>query len=337
MHLVTGGAGFIGSHLVNRLVGMGQRVRVLDNFSSGKKDNLSDVENKIELIVGDILDPEALKKAMTGAEVVFHQAALRSVPFSVENPVLVNRVNVEGTLNVLTAALQGGVRRVVYASSSSVYGNGNPLPLNEDQPPHPLSPYAASKLAGEHYCRIFTGLYGLQTVSLRYFNVFGPRQDPTSLYAAVIPRFIHSALRGEPLEIHGDGLQSRDFTYVDNVVSANLLAAYSRHAIGGVFNIGQGRDHTLLDFIKELQRVLGVEVRWVHTESRAGDVRHTRADLTRAERDLAYGATVTFEEGVAKTAASLNRPYSFSRHERPGNGDPVQGTSMRAATPRRAG
>ncbi|MBI3060102.1 MAG: NAD-dependent epimerase/dehydratase family protein, partial [Deltaproteobacteria bacterium] len=216
MYLVTGGAGFIGSHITQRLVAMGERVRVLDNFSFGKQENLRGLEDKVEVIFGDLLDQGVVQKAMEGVEVVFHQAALRSVPFSVENPALVNRVNVEGTVNVLVAARDSGVRRVVYASSSSVYGNGLVLPKSEQQIPSPISPYAVSKLTGEYYCKVFTELYGVETVSLRYFNVYGPRQDPNSQYAAVIPRFIRWAFRGEPMEVHGDGLQSRDFTYIDN-------------------------------------------------------------------------------------------------------------------------
>ncbi len=241
MYLVTGGAGFIGSHIVERLVGMGESVRVLDNFSSGGLENLRNLMDKIDLVFGDLLDQAVVQKAMEGVDVVFHEAALRSVPFSVENPALVNRVNVEGTVNVLIAARDAGVRRVVYASSSSAYGNTKVLPKSEQQLPSPVSPYAVSKLTGEYYSKVFTELYGLETVSLRYFNVFGPRQDPTSQYASVIPRFIRWANRGDPLEVHGDGLQSRDFTYIDNVVSANLLAAHSLEGIGGVFNVGQGK------------------------------------------------------------------------------------------------
>jgi UDP-glucose 4-epimerase len=213
LYLITGGAGFIGSHIAEKLVATGERVRVLDNFSSGKRANLAGLEDKIEIVCGDILDLEVVKKAADRVQVVFHQAALRSVPFSVENPTLVNRVNVEGTLNVLTAARDVGVKRVVYASSSSAYGRGSMQPKKETDTPGPISPYAVSKLAGEYYCKVFSELYGLETVSLRYFNVFGPRQDANSQYAAVIPRFIQWALEGSPLEVHGDGLQSRDFMH----------------------------------------------------------------------------------------------------------------------------
>lgn len=239
---------------------------------------------------------------MDGVEVVFHQAALRSVPFSVENPALVNRVNVEGTVNVLIAARDARPRRVVYASSSSVYGDSLELPKSEQFLPRPVSPYAVSKLAGEYYCRVFSQLYGLETVSLRYFNVYGPRQDPTSQYAAVIPRFIHGSLGGEPLEVHGDGLQSRDFTYIDNVVTANLLAAQCRDGIGEAFNVGQGSAHTLLDLTNLLQDILGTELRLLHTGGRPGDVRHTLADISKAERCLDYKPEVSFEEGIVRTA-----------------------------------
>jgi UDP-glucose 4-epimerase len=302
MYLVTGGAGFIGSHIVQRIVAMGERVRVFDNFSSGKQENLCGLEEKVEVIFGDLLDQGVLSKAMEGVEVVFHQAALRSVPFSVENPALVNRVNVEGTVNVLIAARDARVTRVVYASSSSVYGDSLELPKSEHSLPKPVSPYAVSKLAGEYYCRVFSQLYGLETVSLRYFNVYGPRQDPTSQYAAVIPRFIHWSIRGEPLEVHGDGLQSRDFTYIDNVVSANLLAAQCRDGIGEVFNVGQGSAHTLLDLANLLQDIFGMELRLLHTRGRPGDVRHTLADISEAERYLDYRPEVSFEDGIVRTA-----------------------------------
>jgi UDP-N-acetylglucosamine/UDP-N-acetyl-alpha-D-glucosaminouronate 4-epimerase len=302
MYLVTGGAGFIGSHIVQRIVAKGERVRVFDNFSSGKQENLCGLEEKVEVIFGDLLDQGVLSKAMEGVEVVFHQAALRSVPFSVENPALVNRVNVEGTVNVLIAARDARARRVVYASSSSVYGDSLELPKSEQSLPRPVSPYAVSKLAGEYYCRVFSQLYGLETVSLRYFNVYGPRQDPTSQYAAVIPRFIHWSLRGEPLEIHGDGLQSRDFTYIDNVVTANLLAAQCGDGIGEAFNVGQGTAHTLLDLANLLQDILGMELRLLHTRGRPGDVRHTLASISKAERCFDYRPHVSFEEGIVRTA-----------------------------------
>jgi UDP-glucose 4-epimerase len=307
MYLVTGGAGFIGSHIVQRILAMGERVRVVDNFSSGRRENLAGLEDKVEVILGDLLDQGVVRKAMEGVKVVFHQAALRSVPFSVENPALVNRVNVEGTVNVLIAARDAGVRRVVYASSSSVYGNSMLLPKNEQQLPSPISPYAVSKLTGEYYCRVFTELYEIETVSLRYFNVYGPRQDPSSQYAAVIPRFIRWAFLGESLEVHGDGLQSRDFTYIDNVVNANLLAAQCQDGIGEAFNVGQGTAYTLLDLINLLKDILGMELRLLHTRGRPGDVRHTLADISKAERCLGYRPHVSFEEGIARTVQFLGR------------------------------
>ena len=307
MYLVTGGAGFIGSHIVERLVSMGKSVRVFDNFSFGSKENLNGIGERVEILSGDLLDLDAVQRAMKGVQVVFHQAALRSVPFSVEHPTLVNRVNVEGTLNVLTAARDAKAGRVVFASSSSVYGEEKKLPSSEQQLPKPISPYAVSKLAGEHYCNAFTKLYGLKTVSLRYFNVFGPRQDPNSEYAAVIPRFILCALRGEPFQVHGDGLQSRDFTYIDNVVDANLLAASTRQGIGGVFNVGQNRAYTLLDLIDLLRSVLKTELRGFHTEARPGDVRHTLADLSQSRRHIGYDPVVSFEEGIVKTAKYFSR------------------------------
>ena len=307
MYLVTGGAGFIGSHLVEKLVAIGERVRIIDNLSSGKHANMAGFEGKIELIVGDLLDYAAVCKAMEGVQVVFHQAALRSVPFSVENPTLVNRVNVEGTLNVLTAARDARVKRVVYASSSSVYGKGTMLPKSEHETLSPISPYAVSKLTGEYYCRVFSELYGLETIGLRYFNVYGPRQDPSSQYSAVIPRFISWALQGEPLEVHGDGLQSRDFTYIDNVVAANLQAAHSQLGIGGAFNVGQGKAHTLLDLIDLLEEIVGTKLHLLHTAGRAGDVRYTRADISESQRCLGYRPQISFEEGLVRTVEYFGR------------------------------
>jgi UDP-glucose 4-epimerase len=320
MYLVTGGAGFIGSHIVRRLVSTGERVRVLDNFAAGKLENLQALDDKVELIRGDILDQALVEKATQGVEVVLHQGALRSVPFSVENPALVNRVNVEGTINILIAARDAKVRRVVFASSSSVYGNTKVFPNSESVSPSPVSPYAASKLAGEHYCRVFTGLYGLETISLRYFNVFGPGQDPHSQYAAVIPRFIRSALRQESLQIHGDGLQSRDFTYIDNVVEANLLAARCQDGIGEVINVAQGKSYSLLDLVDALQKVFERKLETFHTTARPGDVRQTLADISRAERFLGYKPTITFEEGIARTVGYFMKKTTDSQ---------VYGSAMR--------
>ena len=308
MDLVTGGAGFIGSHLVEELVRRGRTVRVLDNLSTGHRGNLAAVADRIDFVEGDILDPATVRAAMHGVRRVFHQAALRSVPRSVDDPQSSNRVNVEGTLNVLVAARDAGVERVVYASSSSAYGRTDVLPLTETMAPQPVSPYAVSKLAGEYYCQVFTRVYGLATVGLRYFNVFGPRQDPASQYAAVVPRFIAAAFRGESLEIHGDGLQSRDFTYVGNVVAANCLAAESDRAAGEAFNVACGNQHTLMDIVERLRGLngpYGAPLRWHHTPDRAGDVRHTRADITKARRLLGYEPLTDFDEGLAITIASM--------------------------------
>jgi UDP-glucose 4-epimerase len=301
MYLVTGGAGFIGSHIVRRLAAEGKQVRVLDNFFAGTMANLDGLNGSVEVIKGDILDPQTLESAMKGVQVVLHQAALRSVPFSVENPALVNRVNVEGTINVLLAARDGGVKRVVFASSSSVYGSTKIFPNRESLTPSPISPYAASKLAGEHYCRVFTLLYGLETIALRYFNVFGPRQDPNSEYAAVIPRFITKALRQQPLEIHGDGLQSRDFTYIDNVIQANLRAAQCQSGFGEAFNVAQGKCYSLLDFVSLVEGIIERKATTVHRPPRAGDVRQTLADISRSQQILGYNPAVSFEEGVLRT------------------------------------
>jgi nucleoside-diphosphate-sugar epimerase len=312
-YLVTGGAGFIGSHIVKELLKTGARVRVLDNFSTGKRENIkfSDlpddiVDRSLELIEGDIRDLDICRKACDGVDYVLHQAALRSVPKSLDDPGATNEVNVNGTLNVLLAAKEKGVRRVVYASSSSVYGDSNHLPQQEDQKPSPISPYAVSKLVGEYYCSVFSKIYGLETISLRYFNVFGQRQDPQSEYAAVIPKFIQAALRGKPLEIHGDGLQTRDFTYVSNVVEANLLATKVPNTNGGVVNIACGKRYSILDIGKGISEVLGKKLEFYHIKSRTGDVRHTLADISLAMRLLGYEVKVGFIEGLTKTIEYFN-------------------------------
>ena len=307
MYLVTGGAGFIGSHIVERLAAMGERVRVLDNLSAGNAEYLAGLSHRVELVTGNLTNSSVLRRATTGVNVVFHQAALRSVAQSVENPSLVNQVNVEGTLNVLLAARDAGVHRVVYASSCLVYGNTETIPQSEDLPLCPSSPYAVSKLAGEHYCKVFAELYGLETVTLRYFDVFGPRQDPGGAHPTVIARFIDAALRGEPLEVHGDGLQTRDFTYIDNIVDANLLAAESAEAAGEIFNIGQNRSVSLLDLIDLLRRMVRSELRWSHVQTRSGDVKHSRADISKASRILGYRPRVSFEEGLQRTIDYLRR------------------------------
>jgi len=298
--VVTGGAGFIGSNIAEGLLRRGDRVRVLDNLSTGSRENLA-AAGDVELVEGDLRDPDAVARAVRGAEGVFHEAALRSVPRSVDDPTSTNDVNVTGTLNLLMACRAAGVRRVVYASSSSAYGDDPSLPKVETLPANPISPYAVSKLAAEHYCRTFARLYGLETVSLRYFNVFGPRQNPESKYSAVIPRFLQLALDGEPLEIHGDGEQSRDFTFIDNVVQGNLLAMDVDGVSGEVFNIACGTRHSLLAIADAIGAFLGRSLDREHTPPRAGDVRHTLADIGKAQRLLGFAPTVHFDEGIRRT------------------------------------
>jgi nucleoside-diphosphate-sugar epimerase len=300
LYLVTGGAGFIGSNLVDALVARGDRVRVLDDFSTGRRENLP-AQPGVEVVEGDLRDAAVVRRAVAGVDGVFHQAALRSVPRSVDDPLSSNQVNVTGTLVLLLACRDAGVRRVVYASSSSVYGDDPALPKVETLPTRPISPYAISKLAAEHYCQTFARLYGLETVSLRYFNVFGPRQNPESKYSAVIPRFLAQALAGEPLEVHGDGEQSRDFTYIDNVVEGNLRAMAAPGVSGEVFNIACGTRHSLIAIADAIADFLGRQLPRAHTAPRAGDVRHTLADITKAERLLGYRPKVDFATGMRST------------------------------------
>ncbi len=302
-YLVTGGAGFIGSHIVAHLVGQGEEVRVVDNFLTGSMRNLNGISDKIELIEGDIRDEALMRRAMQGVRYCLHQAALPSVPRSVEDPLGSHDINVNGTLNVLMAARKEGVERLVYASSSSVYGDLPTLPKREDMPTRPLSPYAVNKLAGELYTGIFYSLYGLPTVSLRYFNVFGPRQDPDSPYAAVVPIFISAMRENHPATIHGDGEQSRDFCYVDNVVSANLLAcsAPAEQVAGRAFNIACGKRYSINHLVRVLNEVLGTRVNPVYSEPRNGDVRDSLADISLARRYLGYEPSVEFLEGVKRT------------------------------------
>jgi nucleoside-diphosphate-sugar epimerase len=304
-YLVTGGAGFIGSHIVDELVRRGEQVRVLDNFSTGKRENLSSSishqQSALEVIEGDIRDLDTVRRATCGVDYVLHQAALPSVPRSVADPMTTNEVNVTGTLNVLMAAREANVKRIVYASSSSVYGNSPTLPKREDMSTNPLSPYAVSKLAGENYCRAFHQVYGLPTLALRYFNVFGPRQDPTSQYSAVIPKFIAALLRGEPPTIYGDGTQSRDFTYVANVVQANLLACERDEALGQVMNVACGERHTLLDLHSELAALVGRDLAPTFDRPRAGDVKHSLAAIDLASERLGYKPCVGWREGLRET------------------------------------
>ena len=312
--LVTGGAGFIGSNLAEALVIDGQRVRVLDDLSTGSRVNLTD---DAEVVTGDVRDPATVMDAVGDAEVVYHLAALTSVTRSVRDPVTTNDVNVRGTLTVLEAARQAGVRRVVYASSSSVYGDTEVLPKHEGLPANPVSPYGVSKLAGEAYCRDFTRVHGLETVALRFFNVFGPRQDPRSEYAAVIPRFIPRMLAGEPPVVFGDGEQTRDFTFVDDAVTVCLSAADAGpDASGEAINVSGGGRISILDLIGLLNRVLGTKVAPEHERPRPGDVRHSHADLGKAERLLGYRPSVPIEEGLARTAEWFDgRPSVAPRSE----------------------
>ena len=300
-YLVTGGAGFIGSHIVTALVERGDRVKVLDNLSTGSRQNLAPLADRIELLEGDLLDETVVEQAVTGAEVVYHQAALASVPRSVEKPLETHAACVTGTLHVLDAARRAGVRRVIYAGSSSAYGNQPKMPKCESDLPNPLSPYAAAKLAGEYYCRAFTESYGLETVVIRYFNVFGPRQDPNSEYSAVIPKFVTAMLAGQRPTVFGDGRQSRDFTFIDNVVAGNLAAEHAPGAVGRVFNIACGQQFSLLELIVSINRVLGTNVEPQFAPPRAGDVRESLADIAAAREVLGYEPTVDFDEGLRRS------------------------------------
>ena len=304
---VTGGAGFIGSNLVRGLLREDRRVRVIDNFSTGRRANIGDLleteRDRLELWEGSVTEPDFLRHALRGVEVVFHQAAIPSVPKSIADPWLSNHHNITGTLAVLVAAREAGVRRVVYAASSSAYGDTPVMPKTESMPARPLSPYALTKFAGEEYCRIFHQVYGLETISLRYFNIFGPFQDPASQYAAVVPNFIHRLLRGLPPVIYGDGTQSRDFTYVENAVAANLLAAAAPpEACGRVFNIACGRRMDLNALAGTLNAILGTRLAPVYEPGRAGDVKHSLADIQEARRWLGYSPLVDIEAGLRRTA-----------------------------------
>ncbi len=299
--LVTGGAGFIGSNLVRALLARGDEVRVLDNFSSGNRANLAGLEHEVELVEGDLRSYERVHAAVRGVEVVYHQGALPSVPRSVQDPLTTTAVNVEGTLNVLLAARDEAVRRVVNASSSSVYGNEGELPRAETQLPDPISPYAVAKLAAERFCTSFSRVYSMEVVSLRYFNVFGPRQDPLSQYAAVVPRFIRAVAAGQPVTVYGDGEQSRDFTYVDNVVAANLLAAGAASVHGEIVNVATGSSVTVNELADTIGRLLDLSVEKAYEPERKADVRASWADLASARRLLGYETQVDLEEGLRRT------------------------------------
>jgi UDP-glucose 4-epimerase len=301
--LVTGGAGFIGSNLTEALLERGHSVRVLDDFSTGKKENLifDKTYPSLEIVEGDLRDLHTCQKTIQGMEYVFHQGALPSVQRSVEDPETSNAVNVGGTLNILLAARDNGVKRVIYAASSSVYGDTPTLPKHEEMPPSPLSPYALQKHVGEHYCRLFYQLYGLETISLRYFNIFGPKQDPNSLYSAVIPKFIDALLQGRSPIIFGDGEQSRDFTYIENVVQANLLAMSADQLHGEAVNIACGQRISLNQLWSALKEILGSKQDPIYQEPRRGDVKHSLADIRKAKELIQYGPKVGIEMGLRKT------------------------------------
>ncbi len=300
-YLVTGGAGFIGSHIAEELVNRGEEVRVIDNFLTGKRDNLASFIDKVEFIESDIRDLKTCQKVVRGVDFVLHQAALPSVPRSIENPLLTSEINIQGTLNLLCAARDADVKTFVFASSSSVYGDDPQLPKVEDMKTSPLSPYAVTKNVGELYCQVFNQIYGLSTICLRYFNVFGPRQDPFSQYAAVIPNFIVKMLEGEQPVIFGDGQQSRDFSYVSNVVVANIIATRAAESSPDVFNIACGERTTVNSLVEKINEILKTNIAAIYEEPRPGDVKHSFADISKAEKMLKYLPAVSFKEGLEKT------------------------------------
>ncbi len=309
-YLVTGGAGFIGSNLVEALLARGHRVRVLDNFATGNRENLKPFLGQIELIEGDLRSYHIVREAVSGMDFVLHQGALPSVPRSIQDPVTTNDVNVTGTLNLLHAALDARVQRVVFASSSSIYGNSPELPKREDMIPNPLSPYAVSKLAGEKYCQVFSQIYGLHTVCLRYFNVFGPRQNPDSQYSAVIPKFIKAILCDQRPTIYGDGEQSRDFTFVENVVSANILATEVDCPPGMVMNCAAHQRITLNELVEHVNRILSKKIQPEYTDPRPGDVKHSFADIALIKKTLGYEPAVYFEDGLRRTIEWFKNQYN---------------------------
>jgi len=310
--LVTGGAGFIGSHLADRLLADGWEVRVLDDFSSGREDNLAEAGRRVEILKGDVRDADLLATALAGVEVAFHQAAVPSVPRSIAEPLRTHDVNVNGTLNLLEQARNAGVRRVVYAASSSAYGNTPTLPKIETMPATPMSPYALQKYVGEVYCRLYAELYGLETVALRYFNIFGPRQNPDSEYAAVIPRFLRACLLGERPRIYGDGEQTRDFTFVADAVSANVLAADAPRASRRVMNVGGGGRTSLNALLAAIREVTNSTLEAIHEPGRAGDVRDSLASLDRARDLIGYAPQVDLREGLRRTLESMQAQVEAS-------------------------
>ena len=303
--LVTGGAGFIGSHIVRRLLANGERVRVVDNFCTGNRERLTDVLAAVDFVEADLADPLVCDRVAGGMDYVIHQAAIPSVQRSMRDPLASNRSNVTATLNLLESCRKQRVRRFVYAASSSAYGNTAALPKHEEMVANPLSPYALQKLVGERYCRLYYEFFELETVSLRYFNVFGPGQDPHSEYSAVIPKFVSQLLAKERLTVYGDGEQSRDFTYIDNVVEANLLALNAKNAAGEVFNIGCGAQFSLNQLIKKLEGILGIAAQIDYLPSRLGDVRDSLADISKAQNILGYAPRISFDQGLKRTVEAF--------------------------------
>ena len=303
-YLITGGAGFIGSNLAEYLVARGKKVRIFDDFSSGRRENIAGLTDSVEVVTGSLCDLPSIQRAATGVHYVIHMGAIPSVPFSVQEPVATNAANITGTLNVLVAARDAGVRRLVFSSSSSVYGESPTLPKHEAMPPAPLSPYATHKITGEYYCRIFYQLYGLETVTLRYFNVFGPRQNPASQYAAVIPRFITAILKGEAPVIFGDGQQTRDFSHVQNVIEANVAASVApQAACGESFNAACGGRISLLDLVATINTICGKNIQPKFEPARAGDIKDSQASIDKAARLLGWKPSVDFRSGIEKVVA----------------------------------
>lgn len=300
-YLITGGAGFIGSNLAHEILKRGDEVRIIDNFSTGRMVNIEDILSDIELIDGDIRDYWTVNDAVKDIDYILHQAALPSVPRSIVNPLSSNAVNIDGTLNIFECAKKAGVKRIVMASSSSVYGDTPELPKHEEMPTDPLSPYAVTKLTAEKYAKVFHSLYGLEIVLLRYFNIFGPRQDPNSEYSAVIPKFIAAMDAGKQPTVYGDGEQSRDFTYIDNAVQANLLATTAPAAPANYYNVACGGQFTLNDLLDKLRLILGSDIQAIYADARQGDIKHSFAAIDKAKKDLNFNPTIDFEAGLKKT------------------------------------
>ena len=306
-YLVTGGAGFIGSNIVRELIKQGKQVRVLDNFNTGKRKNIHELQGDMEIIVGDFTDDKTVAKAVKDIDIIIHQGAIPSVPKSIQDPIQTNQANITGTLKLLHAAARDNVKRFVYASSSSAYGFNETLPKQENMCGNPMSPYAVSKYTGEHYCKVFHDIFGLETISLRYFNVFGPRQSPHSKYAAVIPAFIEAILNDQSPIIYGDGTQSRDFTYVEDVVSANLLATEAPKLQGEVINVGTGSQIVLNDLVDNINVLLGKNISAKHIAARQGDVKHSLADIRLANELIGYHPSTSFHDGLKHTINWLKK------------------------------